>query len=246
MRKLKLDQNNIQELVAKTIEQLQVGTKNITLNVSALLNLPTPKPLEKPEVRFSLEAYHKMQALVNYCDKEICWHGLVEKVDDLSYYVYDILVYPQLATAATVEADEEEYVKWLDELEDEEFNAIRMQGHSHVNMTASPSGVDEDYYDVLRRHITDYYIYLIMNKSGKIWVNIYDIANNVVYETADVLVTKDGVDYGAWYHDMFKKYVKSKYTAPVKTVEIKSKYKEAPTDFDDYLTAQYMGRRGRY
>ena len=167
MRKLKLDQNNIQELVAKTIEQLQAGTKNITLNVNALLNLPTPKPLEKPEVRFSLEAYHKMQALVNYCDKEICWHGLVEKVDDLSYYVYDILVYPQLATAATVEADEEEYVKWLDELEDEEFNAIRMQGHSHVNMTASPSGVDEDYYDVLRRHITDYYIYLIMNKSGK-------------------------------------------------------------------------------
>lgn len=237
MRKLKLEPNDMQALIQKTIEQLQAGSKSITLNVASLLTMPTLLAPDKPEIRFSVEAYTKMQALVNYSDKEICWHGLVEKVDDLAYYIYDILVYPQIVTSATVEADEEEYVQWLDKLEDEQFNAIRMQGHSHVNMGTSPSSVDENYYEILRQHITDFYIYTIMNKSGKIWVNLYDMQNNQVFESNDLIITKDGVDYGAWYHDMYKTYVST--PKPISVAQTKKeKTKEYNlTDYYDRMAA---------
>jgi len=207
MRKINLSPNELQQLLEQAITDLMSGKKSITLSINSLTQLPTPQPPDKAEIRFSQEAYAKMQTLVNMADGELAWHGLVNKISDKEYYIYDILVYPQRATKTTVESDDDLYPLWLEELEDEQFNAIRMQGHSHVNMGTSPSGTDEDFYETLMRHINDFYIFIIMNKSSKVWVNLYDIANNLVYEPSDIVLTKEGPDYTKWYRETYDEMV---------------------------------------
>jgi hypothetical protein len=151
-----------------------------------------------------------MRALVDNASTEISWHGLVEPYED-TVRIYDVLVYPQVATAVTVEADDDNnaYVSWLDDLPDAQFNQVRMQGHSHVNMGTSPSGTDINFYETLLEHVKDFYIFMILNKAGSVFVEYYDIANNVVYETADIELVKEiqGFDYRAWYNEQSQRYV---------------------------------------
>lgn len=139
-------------------------------------NAPVP-----PAVRFSDLATNKMQALVGEYNKELAWHGIVHK-DEEGFLVTDVIVYPQVTTATTVDADEDKYAMWVATLEDEQFNGLRLQGHSHVNMACFPSGTDEDYYKDLVKQVQDYYIVVILNKKNDLFVRYYDIENNLIYE----------------------------------------------------------------
>ena len=89
-----------------------------------------------------------MFAIVDECAVELAWHGVVEKVDQ-NYIIHRHPVYPQEIAATTVDAIEDKYGDWLLALEDDVFNNLRMQGHSHVNMGITPSSVDETYYKEL-------------------------------------------------------------------------------------------------
>lgn len=145
------------------------------------------KNLEIPVIRFTDEAYDKVRALIKICDKEIAWHGLV-RVEGNVYTIYDVLLYPQRITGTTVEAIEDEYGLWVTELEDEQFENMRMQGHSHVSMGVSPSGTDESYYDELISHVEDFYIVMIMNKRDEHLFRFYDIRNNVIFDKLPIEV----------------------------------------------------------
>lgn len=145
-------------------------------------------------VYFTEMAWEKMQCLIREFDKEVAWHGIAKRGDDPEkdeYIISDILVYPQEVTAATVTTDQSEYQSWLysEELEDV-FNDIRMQGHSHVNMSTSPSGVDTNLYSEILEQLEGdmFYIFMIYNKRGEKTYKIYDLAKNVLFETADVTV----------------------------------------------------------
>lgn len=147
----------------------------------------------KATVFFTKIAWDKMQALVRDFSKEIAWHGLAYRGegDKDEYYITDILVYPQEVTASTVTTDQEKYQMWLMQQEDDVFNNIRMQGHSHVNFSTSPSGVDNALYDRILDQLDDdmFYIFLIYNKKGDRMYKIYDLAKNILFETTDVNVT---------------------------------------------------------
>ena len=72
-------------------------------------------------------------------------HGTVlrtenSKSDSNEFIVEDIFVYPQEVTGSTVTTDQEAYSKWLYELDDDIFNNLRMQSHSHCNMGVSVYG----------------------------------------------------------------------------------------------------------
>lgn len=147
----------------------------------------------KATVIFSDIAWLKTQFLVREFDKEVAWHGLARRSDDPAkdeYYISDILVYPQEVTGTTVNTDQERYEKWLMSHDDETFNSIRMQGHSHVNMGTTPSSVDTSYYDRILDQLEDdmFYIFMIFNKRGEKMVKIYDMQKNVLFETADVTI----------------------------------------------------------
>lgn len=147
----------------------------------------------RPLVIFTEEAYTKMQKLVDYSKDEIAWHGFVQKSPKYAntYLVYDILVYPQYVTAATVDPDEEEYAKWLGEVMDkynDEFNNMHFHGHSHVNMATTPSGTDRTFREELTVNLKkgDFYIFLITNKKEDINLEIYDKENDILFETKDI------------------------------------------------------------
>ena len=144
-------------------------------------------------IYFKEIAWLKMQSLIREIDKEVGWHGLAYRGTDPEkdeYIITDILVYPQEVTSATVTTDQEKYQTWLMSHEDEVFNNIRMQGHSHVNMGVTPSGVDNTLYEKILEQLEDdmFYIFMIWNKRGEKTIKIYDMAKNILFETSDCTV----------------------------------------------------------
>lgn len=166
-------------------------------------------------IYFTPLAWMKMNALVGTFDKEVAWHGVAERVgshDNYEFRITDILIYPQEITATTVEASEE-YSDWLMGLEDSVFNNLRMQGHSHVNMSVNPSGTDiEDQKGILDQLSDDmFYIFLIVNKKGDINAKIYDLKNNLMFEDKDICIDVENDEdrtYEFW--EEMKSMVKSK------------------------------------
>lgn len=145
----------------------------------------------KATVLFTETAWQKMQTLIREFDKEVAWHGVAERCEEKdTYLISDILVYPQEVTGSTVTTDQNEYEMWLMKQEDDVFNNIRMQGHSHVNMSTSPSSVDLNLYEgILSQLDSDmFYIFMIYNKRGEKTVKLYDLRENILFETADVTV----------------------------------------------------------
>jgi len=141
-------------------------------------------------VWLATEAYKKIVALVTEFKDEVGWHGAVTRCGDREFVIEDILVYPQEVTGSTVNTDQSAYTEWLYSLDDDTFNQIRMQGHSHVNMGVSPSGVDDKH----RQQILDqlepdmFYVFMIWNKSLTVHTLIYDMARNILYEDDDISV----------------------------------------------------------
>lgn len=147
---------------------------------------------EKATLYFTELAYLKMKMLIDSSSKEVAWHGLVKRhqQEANAFVVYDILIYPQKVTGVTVETDQEEYQNWLMGHDDDTFNNIRLQGHSHVYMNTTPSSVDMDLYEGIVSQLTDdmFYIFIILNKKGEKTIQIYDFMSNLVFDTEDVLV----------------------------------------------------------
>lgn len=159
------------------------------------------RPLEdssrRATVVFTPQAWMKMYMLIMRFNMEVAWHGVAARSEDPDkdeYIISDILVYPQKVSAATVETDQEEYESWLYSQPDEVFNNLRMQGHSHVNMSTSPSGVDTTHQGKIMSQLEDdmFYIFMIWNKSMDKWIKVYDFAKNTMFETKDVDVRIDG------------------------------------------------------
>lgn len=145
----------------------------------------------KATLYFREIAWTKMQALIREFDKEVAWHGVARRgVDETKdeYFIDDIMVYPQEVTGATVNTDQEKYEMWLMQHDDEIFNNIRMQGHSHVNMGVSPSNVDITHQEKILAQLEDdmFYIFVIWNKKNDKTIKIYDLAKNILFDTTDV------------------------------------------------------------
>lgn len=192
MKKINIDDTFKQDLITRFtnyINTTKFTDSKITFSANFDNSVNATKE-EKPTVYISTIAYLKMMMYVRDTDTEIAWHGTVERNQKQNwYYIKDVFLYPQTIRATTVSTDQEKYQEWLQNIEDDEvFNNIRFQGHSHVNMAVSPSGTDLDMYDNFLQVLpkNDYYIFMIMNKSGDITCLIYDLAKNIIYETADI------------------------------------------------------------
>lgn len=181
---------------------------------------------------FSPTAWVKMSALVADFYTEVQWHGLVHRISENEFEVYDILVPPHTVSATTVISDQEEYTNWLNDLDDETFNAMRFHGHSHVNMGVTPSGVDTGYRSDLITQLPRpsededvFYIFLILNKSHSWSAEIYDISNNALYSSADKEIDLAVIFEDYSFLDVFVKEAKKvAIPAPVATAATKAGY----------------------
>jgi hypothetical protein len=149
----------------------------------------TMPKLPRPIVNISTKAYLKMLLYVFDTTTEIAWHGTVKRDQKHNIYtITDVFLYPQTLSCATVSTDQEKYNKWCESLDDDTYNNMRFQGHSHVNFGATPSGVDTNYYREMLQVLpkNDFYIFMILNKSRQYSIFIYDLAANTIFETNDI------------------------------------------------------------
>ena len=149
-----------------------------------------------------------MRELVRNCPKEVGWHGFGEWIDDLTFKITDIVVYPQTVTGATVTTDETEYALWLLDISTEDLKTMRFQGHSHVNMACNPSSTDLDLYNKYLASLNknDFYIFFICNKRGELNALLYDLKTNTKYTKTDLEIIKE-TDMSEWYETV-KDYIK--------------------------------------
>lgn len=220
MHQMRLTNRQIQELVSDIRRQLK-SIKVIDGTFDLSYKVPEQKDAEKAKLIFTQTAWNKMTALVDTCDKEIAWHGLVEKNEN-EYTITDIIVFPQTVSAATVTSDETEYSLWVAQQPDEIFNSMRFHGHSHVNMGVSPSGVDTEYQNNMLKNLNDFYIFAIFNKKGDHWCAIYDVESNMAYGNSDVEVIAPNTEEAEWAKEQIKQFIKN--PAPVPAATIASKY----------------------
>ena len=225
-------------------------------------------PLDGPNIKYSVKlddglenaskatlfiestAYAKMMMYIRDTDTEIAWHGTAYRDDNgqPKYYIKDVFLYPQIVRSVTVDTDQEKYQNWLTELDDETFNNLRFQGHSHVNMGVTPSSVDEAYYDTIldvfkREDPNSFYIFTVMNKRGEMYLIIYDLANNIIYNKndIDVMIIDGNKDLFTEITEQKTKFCETpKITAPTYVNTPKKLFD--PKDPNEYI----MGEEERY
>lgn len=199
----------------KNLLEHRSGMQSTKIEIDLSKLLTTTKKVNRPTIAITGDAFLKIQALVGCTKDEIGWHGTVTQISPLKYVIEDIMCYPQIVTSATANTDEEEYTKWNMALSDEQVQSMRFQGHSHVNMSVSPSGVDFKYYDDILKLLpkNDFYIFAIFNKRNESTFLLYDLNTNIIYENTDmdiIVVNEKGVAYNAWAEENAEKYVTKK------------------------------------
>lgn len=162
---------------------------------------------------FTPIAWIKMTALVSRFETEVQWHGMVRRISENEFEIYDVLVPPHEVSGATVTSEYKPYIEWMDGLDDNTFNAVRFHGHSHVNMSVSPSSVDNKYRLDLVTQLPKptgnddvFYIFLIINKKHEWSAEIYDLTNNAFYGTDDIYMEccLEGTDVDSFISDAKK------------------------------------------
>lgn len=200
----------------KNIKQIKQELDKLTKNKT--YDLTTSEPVKtKINLNFTLETWYKLQSLITASDKEIGFHALIKRQNSHNFLIYDILVYPQTVTAVTVNVDDVERDKWQQELTDEQFNNMRCQIHSHVNMGVTPSHIDIEQYDeiinLMKNYTDGFYLFMIFNKKWEFFANLYDFSKNAIYHTNDLkIVVKNGnTVLSDWSAQQIKKYVKTNF-----------------------------------
>jgi hypothetical protein len=210
MRLLRLDQEQIEKTLRKLLSKISHSSDTV-IRLDDLYKVTPKASRTKPVIHVLNIAADKMRAIVAVSDKEVAWHGVVtySVINDRDVYtVHDIVIYPQKVTAMTVESDDDKYPNWTMEIDDDTFNHMRMQGHSHVNMGVTPSSTDLSFYDSFVEQVKDFYIFMILNKAGAYTFKLYDIVGNMMYDPQDLdVVFETNPDHG-WAQQEIAKHVK--------------------------------------
>lgn len=138
-----------------------------------------------PIILISPEVLRDMERITQFCDKEVGWLGIVERgetitsesgnvyEDNMVFKIKKVFVPKQSASGASCEISTEGLVELAETLQAEDFNNVRLWGHSHVYMGTSPSGQDNVQLDSLMKNVADYFIRLIVNKNGKMEFTLF-------------------------------------------------------------------------
>ena len=155
---------------------------------------PFRKLIKTPTLWIAPIVNEKVKALIQTCPKEVGWHGLVERIDDSTFVWYDVLLYPQYVTGASVNPDADEYAKWMNAQYDydngKSFKNLRLHGHSHVNMAVSPSGIDLQFREDILTNLqdNDFYIFTIWNKKGDMEWKLFDTTTDFIFDESELLI----------------------------------------------------------
>lgn len=150
-----------------------------------------------PEVNIAYPALAKMKQYVEQSNEEIGWLAYVEKDEESgAYTVTNTVLFEQEVTAVTTDLDEDGLMSYANELIQqgriEELSKVRCWGHSHVNMSVTPSGTDEATFEEYYKNC-DFFIRIIANKKGELRLDIAEPKRGVKFTNVKwgVLYPKD-------------------------------------------------------
>lgn len=197
MKPIKLTQSTIAKAKENILAQLDgVRLQGTKVSLSYDFTDAIKEQLENTEVKTPIvymmaNTYLKMLEYVMQCDTEIAWHGTVKRGEGDKkhiFFIKDVYLYPQKIAAATVQVDDTKYTQWSDAQDAETFNNRRFQGHSHVNMGTTYSGIDEANKKEFLQDLLDddYYIFVVTNKRQEHNFEVYDLAQNIIFENKDI------------------------------------------------------------
>ena len=136
-----------------------------------------------PTVFYTPEVDAQMKFIVNKCNQEVGWMGLVTHYEDQNaFLVHRIMLPQQQVHSATTEISDEGLSEIAEELiaEDVDTSTMYCWYHSHVNMAVSPSQQDEDQ---VAEYMSSCPIFIrgIVNKRGDSKVDVYYRDHNIAY-----------------------------------------------------------------
>lgn len=181
------------EMHDELMEKFSSHLKNLMMTSNSFSfsqSIMDVKNKDKVFITFTMKAYIKMRDLIDRYNSEVGWFGFIDKISDLEYQITDICVYPQLVTGTTVKETNE---SWDDDMPIEQIKRRHFHGHSHVNMAPTPSGTDMKHRDdqLALVNKNSFWLFMITNKQCAWTAALFDLANNVVYNTDDILIDVD-------------------------------------------------------
>lgn len=162
--------------------------KRLPYSATSLTQTITPMiPVSKlPTVYYSTPAWLKMWKIIDLCQQEVGWLGLVDEINDGDYLITDIFLLEQEVTGGTTDIESDAVANLAVELESSGIDSTKLRywGHSHVNMQVSPSGTDESQLADYMEHC-EWFIRGIYNKKFEQKVDVFDKRHNVVFQKVD-------------------------------------------------------------
>ena len=184
----------VKEFLAKFKKELDTFKFNVNdTKISVAFDVSQPAK-EKVKIMFTQDAYIKMKSLVDFYDTEVSWYGLVEKLENKLFRVYDVKICKQYVNGGKVDTEDEDTLEFFNSLTDDEAEHMHYQAHSHVKMSTSASCIDlQNQADVVHNIGKEgFYIFQIWNKSNEISTYLYDLDENMFYDSKDVEIDIEG------------------------------------------------------
>jgi len=137
-----------------------------------------------PTVYMTPDVVGDIFCLVDECETEIGWLGIVEQKNDGALLIKEIFVPKQECHATTTKFDKDGIMDVYTEIMKRPngadlVNQLRFWGHSHVMFDTIPSPQDEDQMEDFRKNKCDYFIRGIFNKLGSARFDVFDYQKNI-------------------------------------------------------------------
>lgn len=138
-----------------------------------------------PTILMNPDALIKMQLYVENCSEEVGWLGTAFETKT-AIYIDDVFLFDQEVHSTTTEITPDGLAAFGEKILQEEngmeiWNNLKVWGHSHVNMSVSPSGQDDNQMETFVEGGHDFFIRIIANKKGDIRIDLYNYKLGVIY-----------------------------------------------------------------
>lgn len=151
-----------------------------------------------PYVEFEPHVLNDIQAIVAVSKEEVAWLCEVTYDEDSDVYtVYKLHVPEQVVSGVTCTLKPQSIMDCMTKATD--VNSLRMWGHSHVNMSASPSGQDDKQFrEQYRDADLEWAVRMITNKSGNVHLSIIDASRGVMATEVEFGLVGQGTLQKEW------------------------------------------------
>lgn len=232
------------EDVVKTLDEYEFNINQTKITYQHNISV---KAKEKIIIQFTPQAFIRCLQMVKNFSSEIGWYGLIRKLDERRYQVYDIIVCNQKVNGGRVITDDDDMIKFYESLTDEQAEFLHFQAHSHVSMATTPSGVDIENQTSTVKNMggKGFYLFQIWNKSLEINSFLYDLDHNIFFDKDDIEIVIEDSEYGSineFLESLKDKVVNMTYTNSAKSTYNYSSYQEKDyskvKSFEDFINRE--------